>query len=122
MFKDFKDFILKGNAVDMAVGVLIGASFASLVKSIGDGILQPLIRAMGGDHEIALTIGIFDIGVILNAMISLLITGLILFYGIVKPIRKVQVQDEAKPASPPEPSNEEKLLSEIRDLLRMQKL
>lgn len=120
MIKEFKDFILKGNAIDLAVGVLIGASFGGVVKAFTDGIVTPTIRAMGGDPNVALKLGIFDIGLVINACISLLITGAVLFFIFIKPMQKLRAFTEkpAAPPAPPEPTAEEKLLTEIRDLLR----
>jgi large conductance mechanosensitive channel len=117
MIKEFRDFILRGNAIDLAVGVLIGASFGGVVTAFTDGIVKPLLQAVGGDAQVALKIGIFDVGLIINALISLVITGAILFFIFVKPMQKIRSFGE-KPAAPPEPSAEEKLLTEIRDLLR----
>jgi large conductance mechanosensitive channel len=120
MIKEFKDFILKGNAIDLAVGVLIGASFGGVVTAFTKGIVEPTIRAMGGNANVALKLGIFDVGLVLNALISLLITGAVLFFIFVKPMQKLRTLTEkpAEPLAEPEPSAEEKLLTEIRDLLR----
>jgi large conductance mechanosensitive channel len=117
MLKEFKDFILKGNAIDLAVGVLIGAAFGKVVTAVTDGIVKPVISAMGGDPDVSLKIGIIDAGLVINAFISLLITGAVLFFVFVKPMQKVRALTE-KPAGPPEPTAEEKLLAEIRDLLK----
>lgn len=120
MLKDFKDFILKGNAIDLAVGVLIGAAFGNVVTAVTNGIIKPVIGAMGGDPDVSLRIGIIDAGLVINAFISLLITGAVLFFIFVKPMQKVRALTEkpAAPAGPPEPGPEEKLLVEIRDLLK----
>lgn len=120
MIKEFKDFIIKGNAVDLAVGVLIGGAFGGVVKAFTDGIINPVIRAIGGNPNVALKLWIFDIGLLINALISLVLTGAILFFVFIKPMKKIQALGEkpAEPESPPEPSAEEKLLAEIRDLLR----
>jgi large conductance mechanosensitive channel len=120
MLKDFKDFILKGNAIDLAVGVLIGAAFGKVVTAVTDGIIKPVIGMMGGDPNVSLKIGIIDAGLVINSFISLLITGAVLFFIFVKPMQKVRSLTEkpAAPAGPPEPSAEEKLLVEIRDLLK----
>jgi large conductance mechanosensitive channel len=120
MIKEFKDFILKGNAIDLAVGVLIGASFGGVVTAFTKGIVEPTIQAIGGNPNVALKLGIFDVGLVLNAFITLFITGAVLFFVFVKPMQKIRTLTE-KPAAPPapaEPSAEEKLLTEIRDLLR----
>jgi large conductance mechanosensitive channel len=120
MFKDFKEFILKGNAIDLSVGVLIGAAFGKVVTAVTDGVIKPIISSVGGDPDVSLKLGIVDAGMVINALISLLITGAVLFFIFVKPMQKLKAVS-AKPAElagPPEPSAEEKLLGEIRDLLK----
>jgi large conductance mechanosensitive channel len=111
---EFKDFIIKGNAISLAVGVIIGAAFGKFVSAFTTGIVEPLLKAIGGNPEVALKIWIFDIGIIISALISLVITGAILFFIFVRPMNKLMTK-EAPPA--PGPSAEEKLLTEIRDLL-----
>lgn len=120
MIKEFKDFILKGNAIDLSVGVLIGASFGKVVSAVTDGVINPVISAIGGDPEVSLKLGIIDAGLVINALISLVITGAVLFFIFVKPMHKLRAltTKPAAPAAPPEPSAEEKLLAEIRDLLK----
>jgi large conductance mechanosensitive channel len=113
---EFKEFILKGNAISLAVGVIIGAAFGKFVTAFTTGIVEPLLRAMGGNSNIALKIGIFDIGIVLSAMISLVITGAILFFLFIRPMNKL-MEKEAPPAPEPVPTAEEILLTEIRDLL-----
>jgi large conductance mechanosensitive channel len=113
---EFKEFILKGNAISLAVGVIIGAAFGKFVTAFTTGIVEPLLKAMGGNPDMALKIGIFDIGVVISALISLVITGAILFFIFIRPMNKLMAK-EAPPAPTPEPSAEEKLLGEIRDLL-----
>jgi len=120
MLKEFRDFILRGNAIDLAVGVLIGAAFGGFVTAVTEGIIKPVINLAGGDPEVSLQVWIFDLGIVINALISLLITGAVLFFLFIKPMNKLR-EKTAKPAEPPpepEPSAEEKLLTEIRDLLK----
>ena len=120
MIKEFRDFILKGNAIDLAVGVLIGAAFGKVVEAFTNGIIKPVINAVGGNANVSLQLGIFDIGQVFNAVISLVITGAVLFFVFVKPMNhlKAMAAKPAEPSAPPEPSTEEKLLGEIRDLLK----
>jgi large conductance mechanosensitive channel len=113
---EFKDFIIKGNAISLAVGVIIGAAFGKVVAAFTTGIVEPLLQAIGGNPNVALKLGIFDIGLIISSLISLVITGAILFFIFVRPMNKLMTK-EAPPAPAPEPSAEEKLLTEIRDLL-----
>ena len=120
MLKEFKDFIIKGNAIDLAVGVLIGASFGEVVKAFTGGIITPLLKAVGGNPKMDLKVWEFDVGLVINSVISLLITGAILFFIFVKPmnhIKALMAKQEAA-APPPEPTAQEKLLAEIRDLLK----
>lgn len=121
MIKEFRDFILKGNAIDLAVGVLIGAAFGGVVTAVTEGVIKPLLQLAGqGSTDMTLKVGIFDLGMVINAIVSLLITGAILFFIFVKPMNKLKElskrPDSAVP--PPEPTAEEKLLTEIRDLLK----
>jgi large conductance mechanosensitive channel len=119
MIREFRDFILRGNAIDLAVGVLIGGAFGKFVDAVTRGVIQPVIQYFGGDAEVDLKVGIFDLGLVASALISLLITGAVLFFIFVKPMNKLREMtrdpDEKKA---PEPSAEERLLTEIRDLLK----
>jgi large conductance mechanosensitive channel len=120
MIKEFRDFVLKGNAIDLAVGVLIGAAFGGFVTAFTKGIIEPLISAIGGNPQVTLKLWIFDVGLVLTALISLLITGAVLFFVFVKPMNtlKERVAKGQTPPPAPEPTAEEKLLTEIRDLLK----
>lgn len=115
---EFKEFILKGNAISLAVGVIIGAAFGKFVTAFTSGIVEPLLKALGGNPNVALKIWVFDIGIVISALISLVITGAILFFIFIRPMNKLlEKKAPPAPAAPPEPSTEEKLLTEIRDLL-----
>ena len=120
MIKEFKDFILKGNAIDLAVGVLIGAAFGKVVTAITDGIINPVISLVGGNPEVSLKLGVMDVGIVISSLLSLIITGAVLFFVFVKPMSKLRelTTKPAAPAAPAEPAPDIKLLSEIRDLLR----
>ena len=120
MIKEFKDFVLKGNAIDLSVGVLCGASFGKVVTAVTDGVINPVLSALGGDPNVSLKLGIIDVGLVINAVISLLITGAVLFFVFIKPMQKLKALTEkpAAPAALAEPTAEEKLLAEIRDLLK----
>jgi large conductance mechanosensitive channel len=114
---DFKEFILKGNAISLAVGVLIGASFGKFVTAFTDGIINPLLNLIGGDPNISLKLWVFDLGMVINSLISLIITGAVLFFIFVRPMNRLQKKEAAAPSVEPTPSKEETLLTEIRDLL-----
>lgn len=134
MLNEFKKFILKGNVVDLSTGVIIGAAFGSIVKAFTDGIVTPLLRLAGGKPDVTLgipigkfiddagkeTANMLDIGLIINASISFLITAAVIFFVIVKPFNYALAIMKAKEAAapPPPPSNQEVLLAEIRDLLK----
>ena len=90
MFKEFRDFVIKGNAIDLAVGVLIGASFGGFVTAFTTGIVKPLISAIGGNPEVSLKLWFFDLGIVISSLISLLITGAVLFFIFVKPMNKLK--------------------------------
>lgn len=142
MLKEFKEFAMKGNMVDMAVGIIIGAAFGTVVKSLVDDVLMPLVSGIIGTPdfsnlfvvlknptdqmftsiEAAREAGAVAVGygLFINALIAFLIVAFVLFI-IVKNMNKMmearKAEEEAAPPPPPEPSNEEKLLGEIRDLL-----
>ncbi len=119
---EFKAFIMKGNVVDLAVGVMIGAAFGGIVKAFTDGIVTPLLGAIGGKPEVSLHIWHFDVGLVINAVLSFLITASIIFFLILKPMTKLvaiaKKKEAEKPAEPPPIPEDVKLLTEIRDLLK----
>lgn len=136
MFKEFKEFAVKGNVVDMAVGIIIGAAFGTIVKSLVDDIIMPPIgKLIGGidfsDLFINLSEGSYtslaeaqaagaatiNYGLFLNNVITFLIVAFAVFL-LVKGINKLRRQEEAKPAEPAKPSEEVVLLTEIRDALK----
>ena len=119
---DFKAFALRGNVMDMAVGVIIGAAFGKIVSSLVDDILMPLIGiATGGIDFSSLTAQVEDAkinyGMFIQNTIDFLIIAFCVFL-MIKGISKFMKKKEEEPAPAPEPSNEEKLLGEIRDLLK----
>jgi len=125
-FKDvgteFKTFILKGNVVDLAVGVLIGAAFGGVVKAFTEGIVAPLLSAVGGNPNVSLKLWVFDIGSVITAALSFLITAAVIFFCVVKPMNflmsAAKKKAEDKPAEPAPIPDDVKLLMEIRDLLK----
>ena len=123
IFKEFREFALKGNVIDLAVGVVIGAAFNSIVKSLVDDIITPLILTplleRAGLKDIQdLTWGAgVKYGNFLSNIISFLIVAFALFL-IVKLINSIRRKEEETPSAPPAPTNEEKLLMEIRDAIK----
>jgi large conductance mechanosensitive channel len=120
MLNEFKKFIFKGNVVDLSTGVLIGAAFGGIVKAFTDGVVTPLLSlAGGGKPDFKLQLWIFDLGMIINAVIAFLITAAIVFFLIVKPMNKaLAIMNKEEPAAPAAPPADIALLTEIRDLLK----
>ena len=127
---EFKEFAMKGNVVDLAVGVVIGAAFGKIVSSlVGDVIMPPLGLALSGVDfkEAAYAIGqgadgapvLLKYGAFIQTMIDFVIIAFVLFLAI-KGINRLKKPDPAVPAALPPPTNEEILLTEIRDLLKRQ--
>lgn len=120
--EEFKAFAVKGNVLDMAVGVIIGGAFTTIVNSLVSDVFTPIIGMItGGINFSNISFGILDaqimIGDFLNAVISFLLTAFCVFL-IVKAVNKVIKKKEAEPAPAPAPSEEAVLLTEIRDLLK----
>jgi len=123
--QDFKAFALKGNVMDMAVGVIIGGAFGKIVTSLVNDVLMPFIGILTGGIDLTglkATIGEANItyGQFIQSVIDFLIVAFCIFLmikGIAKLSRKKE-ETPAEPAPAPEPSAEEKLLTEIRDLLK----
>ncbi len=124
--KEFKEFAMKGNVMDMAVGVIIGGAFGKIVTSLVDDVLMPAIGMLTGNVDftnLTAKIGtgedaaVLKYGVFIQNVVDFLIVALCIFF-IIKLMNKVIKKKEEEPAPAPEPSNEEKLLGEIRDLLK----
>jgi large conductance mechanosensitive channel len=125
MLKEFKDFAMRGNVVDMAVGIIIGAAFGKIVSSlVADVIMPPIGMLMGsmdfsdlvlalGEGEGAATL---NYGLFINTVINFMIVAFAIFM-LIKGLNSMKKKEEAKPVEPPKPSAEETLLTEIRDLL-----
>ena len=141
MLQEFKKFAIKGNVMDMAVGIIIGAAFGSIVSSfVADVIMPPIGLLLGGVDfsEVFLVLKdrakaagpyatlaaakeagavSINIGVFINTVINFLIVAFAIFI-MVKWINSLKKKEEEAPSEPPKPSNEEVLLGEIRDLLK----
>ena len=119
--EEFKEFALKGNVMDMAVGVIVGGAFSSIVAALTDNILNPIIACLGGT-EIGLVTPLGNSGQVINwgafisAIINFLILAFVLFL-ILKAVNKMteltKKEEEPEPEAEPEPSDEVKLLTEI---------
>ncbi|MFQ5529005.1 MAG: large-conductance mechanosensitive channel protein MscL [Gemmatimonadota bacterium] len=142
MLKEFKEFAAKGNMLDMAVGIVIGAAFATIIGSlVGDIIMPPIGLALGGVDfaELFVVLGQGDPagpyatlaaakeagavtvnwGLFVNSLITFVIIAFALFM-VIRGFNAMKREEEAAPEAPPVPSAEEKLLGEIRDLMRAQ--
>lgn len=129
MGSEFKDFAMRGNVVDMAVGIVIGGAFGKIVSSfVADVLMPPIGMALGGvdfsDLALTLRAGVegadavmINYGVFIQTVVDFIIIAFAIFL-VVKAMNSVKKKEEEAPAKPPEPSKEEVLLTEIRDALR----
>ena len=140
MFKDFKEFAMRGNVVDMAVGIIIGAAFGTIIQSLVNDVIMPPIGLALGNVDFsnlfavlkegvppgpypaltdAQTAGAVTInyGTFINTIISFIIIAFAVFI-LIRNINRLKREEEAAPEAPPEPSNEEQILTEIRDILK----
>lgn len=121
MLKEFGDFIKKGNVMDLAVAVIIGGAFGAIVTSLVDDLIMPLIGiVLGGVDFTALAVNVGEAtltyGNFIQAIVNFLVIAFVVFL-LIRQVKKLE-KEAAAPAAPPEPSAEEKLLAEIRDLLK----
>ena len=131
LFQEFKTFAARGKVIDMAVGVIIGAAFGTIVSSlVADVITPPLGLLLGGVNFSALAITlqaasgdqpavVIAYGKFIQTIIDFLIVAWAIFLGL-KAVNTLKKKETPPPAAPPAPSREQELLSEIRDLLRQQ--
>src|SRR5262249_54334081 len=116
MLKGFRDFFARGNVVDLAVGVIIGAAFSGIVDSLVKDIVTPILGLLGGQPDFsAFKAGPVGIGTFVNAVLSFLIKAAGLYFLIILPFNKIAAR---LPAAAPPPPQTEVLLTEIRDLLK----
>jgi large conductance mechanosensitive channel len=137
MLDEFKKFALRGNVVDMAVGIIIGAAFGKIVSSAVNDLIMPPIGLMLGGVDFSnlfVNLGegtfatlaaaqeagapIIKYGLFINTVLDFIIVAFAIFMAIRMMNKLKKTEDEAPPPAPPEPSNEEKLLTEIRDALK----
>ena len=136
MLNEFKKFAMRGNVVDMAVGIIIGAAFGKIVTSLVNDVIMPPIGMLMGNVDfsnlfINLGEGEFatlsaaqeagaatvNYGIFINAVLDFVIVAFAIFM-VIRAMNKMQKQEEEKPAEPPKPSDEVVLLTEIRDSLK----
>lgn len=135
MLEDFKKFIMRGNVMDLAVGVIIGGAFALITKSLVGDVIMPIVGAIFGgldfsNYYVGLSSSVtantleaakeqgavLAYGSFLTVVVNFAIIAFIIFL-MVRAVNNMQKKEDAKPAAPPKPSNEEMLLTEIRDAL-----
>jgi len=123
MLKGFKDFIMRGNVVDLAVGIVIGAAFTALVGQFTKSFLEPLIKLLSGGEGVKAGVAtvrgvVFDYSAFLNAIITFLLTAAALYFLVVLPMNKLaERRKRGEEPEPEAPSEEVRLLTEIRDAL-----
>jgi large conductance mechanosensitive channel len=122
MLKEFKNFAMKGNVVDLAVGVVIGGAFGAIVNSLVGDVIMPIIGVLTGGIDfsgLSITVGkaVITYGKFIQATFSFIIIAFALFM-VIKAINSMKKEEAATPPPPAGPSAEEKLLTEIRDLLK----
>ena len=127
MLSGFKDFISRGNVVELAVGVVIGAAFNGLVTQFSKSFLEPMIKLISGGRELSGTVKvrdvIFDWAAFLNACIAFVITAAALYFLVVLPANKIaERRARGEEPEPKAPAEDIRLLTEIRDALVAQRL
>lgn len=123
MYEEFKQFVLRGNVVDLAVGVVIGVAFAAVVDSLVADIVTPIIAMIGGEPDFtALDFSIndaqFRYGAFITAVLSFLIIAAVVFFLVVVPMNQLMNRLKREEESPKETPEDIMLLREIRDALR----
>lgn len=122
MIKGFKDFILRGNVIDLAVAVVIGAAFAALVTAFTDALITPLINLILGGGvdagQIVVNGQVFNISLLINAIITFVITAAVVYFIFVVPMNKFKERAAAGKTEEEEVDEQVVLLREIRDALR----
>lgn len=124
MLKGFKEFIMQGNVIDLAVAVVIGGAFTAIVKAFTDAVINPIIALLGGDKEIGFAVQLLennpatkmDFGLLISAIINFLLIAAVIYFVLVAPMNKIK-EAAAKRKGIEAPASDNDLLVEIRDLL-----
>jgi large conductance mechanosensitive channel len=128
VLKGFKDFIMRGNVLDLAVAVVMGTAFTAVVTAVVTNIINPLIASIGGNNVSGLTWhilsgndkAVIDFGAVLTAIINFIVIAAVVYFSLVLPVKKIQERRKrGQEPGPSEPTQVE-LLAEIRDLLSQQ--
>jgi large conductance mechanosensitive channel len=139
MLKEFKEFAMRGNVIDMAVGIIIGGAFGKIVTSLVNDVIMPPIGLLMGNVDFSnlfVSLGdasyetvasaeaagapIIKYGMFINTVLDFLIVAFSIFM-VIRTLNRLKKKEEAAPAAPPAPSAEQKLLTEIRDVLKAQR-
>jgi large conductance mechanosensitive channel len=121
MLQGFRAFLLRGNVVDLAVAVVIGAAFTGVIDGFTAAFVDPLLALIlggGGEALAAVTLGVFPVGLFLSAVVNFVLKAAVLYFFVVRPFSAWAARLAAQPAAPPAPTEDQKLLGEIRDLLK----
>jgi large conductance mechanosensitive channel len=119
---EFRDFINRGNVIDLAIGLTVGVAFTAVVNSLVGDIIMPIIGVVTGGIDftsLSVQVGnaVVAYGKFIQALFNFLVIAIVIFW-VVKMVNQFRRKEEAKPAEPAAPTTEEKLLTEIRDLLQ----
>ncbi len=122
MLKEFRDFVMRGNVVELAVAVIIGAAFGAVVTAFTSAFITPLIALIGGkpdfgDLAFSISGTEFPYGLFLNALIAFLIIAAVVFFFVVRPMNAVMARMKRSDEEPEAPTAEVTVLTEIRDLI-----
>ena len=121
MLREFKEFAMKGNVLDLAIAVIIGAAFGRIVTALVDNILMPIIGSFIGQNfeSLATTVNGVEVkyGLFIQRTVDFILIAFVLFL-IIKLINRIRKKEAEVPAAPPAPTNTEKLLMEIRDAVQ----
>jgi large conductance mechanosensitive channel len=126
MLKGFRDFIMRGNVIELAVAVAIGTSFTAVVSQFGDSFIKPLVGLVGGGGleggRFTINGQVFDWAAFVNALIFFVLTAAVIYFVVVAPYNAFEERRKRGqgPVDPPAPPDDIVLLTEIRDLLRAQ--
>lgn len=125
MLKGFKDFLLRGNVVELAVAVVVGAAFTSIVTAFTDHIVNPLVAAVGGDNEMGFGFRLLssndatfvNLGAVISAAINFFIIAAVVYFVLIVPVNAAKARFAPEKEPEDEPLSETDLLIQIRDLL-----
>ena len=121
MLEGFKNFLMRGNVIDLAVGVIIGAAFGKITDGFMKSIIEPIIKLILGSSDPAksfesIAVGPFPLGILIAAIVNFVLIAGVVYFFIVVPVNNMK--KPAPPAPPPGPTEDQKLLAEIRDALK----